>query len=108
MTFVVNSNGLHILGILFIGFLIAFPGYSQENIEQKTRQAGYERNWRAEMEMGENRYPAAWTSSALVELTWEYGIGKKAKASVGVFYDFLYKQHAQETNAVLWRMGWKL
>jgi len=70
-------------------------------------QAGYERNWRAKMEMNEIRYPAAWTSSALAGLTWEYGIGKKAKASVGVFYDFLYKQHTPETNAALWRMGWK-
>ena len=69
-------------------------------------QSGYERNWRAEMEMNEIRYPAAWTSSALVGLTYEYGIGKKAKATVGVFFDALYKQHTPETNAVLWRMGW--
>ena len=71
-------------------------------------QAGYERNRRAEMEMGENRYPAAWTSSALAGLTWEYGIGKKAKGTVGVFFDVLYQKHTPETNAVLWRMGWKL
>jgi len=71
-------------------------------------QAGYERNQRAEMEMNENRYPVAWTSSVLAGLTWEYGIGKKAKASVGVFYDFLHKQHTPVTNAILWRMGWKM
>ena len=70
-------------------------------------QAGYERNRRAETETGENRYPATWTSSALVGLTCEYGIGKKAKATVGVFFDVLYKQHTPETNAALWRMGWK-
>ena len=71
-------------------------------------QAGYERNWRAEMEMNEIRHPEVWTSSTLVGLTYEYGIGKKAKASVGVFFDALYKQHTPETNAVLWRMGWKI
>jgi len=71
-------------------------------------QAGYERNWRAEMLVRENRYPAAWTNSALAGFAYEYGIGKKAKASVGVFYDFLYRQHTPQTNAVLWRMGWKM
>jgi len=70
-------------------------------------QAGYERNWRTEIEMGESRHTAAWTNSALVGLTYEYDIGKKAKAMVGVFFDALYKQHTPQTNAVLWRMGWK-
>ena len=70
-------------------------------------QAGYERNWRAETVTGENRYPAVWTNAALAGITWEYGIGKKAKGTMGVFYDFLHKQHTPQTNAVLWRMGWK-
>jgi len=71
-------------------------------------QAGYERNRRAAMETGEFRYPASWTSSVLAGLTWEYGVGRKAKGTVGVFYDFLYQQHTPQTNAVLWRMGWKM
>jgi hypothetical protein len=70
-------------------------------------QVGFERNWRAEMEMNEIRNPATWTSSALMGMTWEYGIGKKARGTMGVFFDCLYKQHTPETNAVLWRMGWK-
>ena len=78
-------------------------------------QAGYERNWRAGMgemgktgKMGEMRVPAVWSSSALLGLTWEYGIGKKMRGTMGVFFDALYKQHKPETNAVLWRMGWKM
>ena len=71
-------------------------------------QAGYERNWRTEIVTSENRCPAAWTSSALAGLTWEYGIGKKGRATVGVFVDALYKKHIPMTNVVLWRMGWKL
>ena len=71
-------------------------------------QAGYERNRRSEIGINEIQHPAAWTSSALAGLTYEYGIGKKAKASVGVFYDFLNKKHTPTTNAVLWRMGWKM
>lgn len=71
-------------------------------------QAGYERNRRAETEVNETRYAAEWSSSALAGLTWEYGIGKKLKGSVGVFFDALYKRHTPQTNAVLWRMGWKL
>ena len=71
-------------------------------------QVGYERNWRVEMEMNEIQYPATWSNSALAGLTWEYGVGKKAKGTVGVFYDFMYKKHTPESNAVLWRMGWKM
>ncbi len=72
-------------------------------------QAGYERNRRTDIETAEGqRFPAAWTSSALAGVTWEYGIGKKAKGTIGIFFDALYKQHTPETNAVLWRMGWKL
>ena len=71
-------------------------------------QTGYERNWRTDMEMGENLYPAAWSSSTLAGLTWEYGIGKKSKASIAVFYDFLYQRHTPHTNTILWRIGWKL
>lgn len=71
-------------------------------------QAGFERNWREAVKSGENSHPATWTSSALAGLTWEYSIGKKAKGTVGVFFDALYKQHTPQTNAVLWRMGWKM
>ncbi len=72
-------------------------------------QAGFERNWRTDIEVGENlQYPSAWISSALAGLTWEYSISKKAKGTLGVFFDALYKQHTPQTNAILWRMGWKL
>ena len=76
-------------------------------------QVGYERNWRdkrimTQPETRNSKPQTEWTSSALMGLTWEYGIGKKAKATVGVFFDALHRQHTPETNAVLWRMGWKM
>jgi hypothetical protein len=71
-------------------------------------QAGFERNWRMETEVNENRYPSGWMSSALAGLTWEYGVGKKVKGTAGVFFDFLHRRHTPETNAILWRMGWKI
>jgi hypothetical protein len=70
-------------------------------------QAGYEHNWRAETEMNETLYATGWYSSALAGLTWEYDIKKRLKGSIGVLYDFLYKKHSPQSNAVLWRMGWK-
>lgn len=70
-------------------------------------QAGYERNWRTEIEINETHFPAAWTSSALAGLSWEYEAGKSMKGTMGVFYDFLHNKHTPTTNAVLWRMGWK-
>ncbi len=71
-------------------------------------QAGYERNWRTDTRVSETmQFAAQWTSSAMLGLTYEYSIGKKVKATVGVFYDFLYKKHVPQSNAVLWRMGWK-
>ena len=71
-------------------------------------QAGFERNWRTSVEVVEREgFPAAWISSALAGLIWEYGIGKIAKGTLGVFFDALHKQHSPQTNAVLWRMGWK-
>ena len=71
-------------------------------------QAGYERNWRAETEINEIQYPAAWSNSALAGLTWEYSVGKKAKGTVGVFYDAMHKRSTPKGNAVVWRMGWKM
>ncbi|MDR2886463.1 MAG: hypothetical protein LBV26_00415 [Bacteroidales bacterium] len=70
-------------------------------------QAGYERNRHVAIDVNEILYPASWTSSALSGLTWEYGAGRKARVTAGVFYDFLHRLHTPETNAVLWRMGWK-
>jgi hypothetical protein len=71
-------------------------------------QTGYERSRRAETETNEIRYPAAWYSSALAGLTWEYGIGKKLKGTVAVLFDALYRRHTPQTNALQWRMGWNL
>jgi hypothetical protein len=72
-------------------------------------QVGFERNWRVgNGGIGEIRYPATWTSSVLMGLTYEYGIGKKMRGTMGVFFDCRYKQHTPKTNAVLWRMGWKM
>ena len=76
-------------------------------------QVGYERNWRdkrsnLQPETQNPKPETSWTTSALAGLTWEYGIGRKARGTVGVFFDALYKQHTPETNAVIWRMGWKM
>lgn len=71
-------------------------------------QAGFERNWRTEVKTTEElQFPAAWTSAALLGLTWEYGIGKRAKGTLGVFFDALHNSHTPQTNAILWRTGWK-
>lgn len=70
-------------------------------------QAGYERNWRTGIEVNEVHFPAAWASSALTGLSWEYEVGKKMNGTMGVFYDFMHNKHTPVTNAVLWRMGWK-
>jgi hypothetical protein len=71
-------------------------------------QMGYERNWRTDITTTEEQhYPSEWSPAALLGVTWEYGIGKKTKGTIGVFYDFLHRKHAPTTNALLWRMGWK-
>ncbi len=72
-------------------------------------QAGFERNYRVAIDTAEGQqFDSGWTSSLLAGLTWEYGIGKKAKGTVGVFYDILHNRHTPQTNALVWRMGWKL
>jgi hypothetical protein len=71
-------------------------------------QAGYERNWRTDTQVSETvQFDAGWTTAMLAGLTYEYSIGKKVKATLGVFCDFLYKKYTPQSNAVLWRMGWK-
>lgn len=71
-------------------------------------QGGFERNYRTAFDAREDlSFEAGWTSSALLGVTKEYNIGKKMKGSAAVFYDFLHKSHTPQTNAVVWRMGWK-
>ena len=77
-----------------------------------TSMNGYQliqnRNHHEWLKMFHTLYPASWANSALVGLTWESCVGKKAKGTIGVFFDALYQKHTPNTNAVLWRMGWKM
>ncbi len=71
-------------------------------------QVGWERNYLFAITANDGQeVPAGWTSALLLGITKEYRIGKKMKGNVSVFYDFLHNRHEPQTNAWLWRMGWR-
>jgi hypothetical protein len=71
---------------------------------------GYEQNYRHRFNNIQQLtiQPDYWTQSGLVGIKKKYSIGKKYKGNMQLLFDFLYKNHAPQTQPILFRLGYGL
>jgi hypothetical protein len=70
---------------------------------------GYEQNYRSIFTtLNELRNYSSWQSSGLIGLSKKYKISKKLKGNVQLLWDFLSYRQVPQTQAVLFRVGYRL
>ena len=71
---------------------------------------GYEQNYRTRFENVQQLrvQPTNWMQSGLIGVKKKYSIGKKYKGNMQLLFDFLYKSHVPQSQAILFRLGYGL